>query len=66
MMNLNPPPTQKELEDMYGAFANHIDRVEFLNNQGWYNNWAHYLIGLRRAYQNRFLAEAYNEHSVGP
>lgn len=62
-MNISPPPTPKEMEDLRSAIRNHIDRVEFINNEVWYNSWGAYLIGLRRGYQKRFLSETYNEHS---
>lgn len=63
-MNLNPPPTPKEIDDLRDSIRHNIDRVDFINNEVWFNTWGAYLIGLRRAYQQRFLSEAYNEHST--
>jgi hypothetical protein len=63
-MNLNPPPTPKELQDLRVAIRDNITWVEFINNEVWFNTWGSYLIGLRRGYQKRFLSEAYNEHSA--
>jgi len=62
-MILKEPPTPKELADLRAAIRHNIPEPDFLNNQGWYETWFHYLIGLRRGYQNRWLTEAYNEHS---
>jgi hypothetical protein len=62
-MIVDPPPTQQELLDLRKAVRSNISEVEFMNNQGWYETWFHYLIGLRRGYQSRFLTEAYNEQS---
>jgi hypothetical protein len=62
-MILQHPPTNKELEDLRAAIRANIPQAEFVNNQGWYETWFHYLIGLRRGYQNRWLTEAYNEQS---
>jgi len=62
-MKVDPPPTRQELDDLRKAIRHNIEETDFLNNQGWYENWFHYLIGLRRSYQRRFLTEAYNEQS---
>lgn len=51
------------MQDLQVAIRNNIDRVEFINNEVFYNTWGAYLIGLRRAYQTKWLSEAYNEHS---
>lgn len=63
-MNITPPPTQKEIDDLRDSIRHNIDRVQFINEEVWFNTWGAYLIGLRRAYQTRWLSEAYNEHST--
>lgn len=65
MKDLNPPVTVKELQDLKAAIREHITQEEFVANQEWFERWGTYLIGLRRAYQKRFYAEAYNERSPG-
>lgn len=62
-VNIDPPPTDKEMDDLRASIRNNIDRVQFINEEVWFNTWGAYLIGLRRAYQKRFLSETYNEHS---
>ena len=62
-MKVDPPPTRQEIDDLRKAIRAHIPEAEFVNNQGWYETWFHYLVGLRRGYQQRWLTEAYNEHS---
>jgi hypothetical protein len=62
-MRLTDPPTQQEIADLNAALRNNIPQAEYMSNKVWFGHWAHYLIGLRRGYQKRFISEAYNEHS---
>jgi len=62
-MKLVNPPTPKEIADLNAAIRNNIPQAEYMSNEVWFGLWSQHLIGLRRAYQKRFLSEAYNEHS---
>jgi hypothetical protein len=62
-MKVSPPPSPKELEDINAAIRHNIPEAEYLSNEVWFGLWAQHLIGLRRAYNKRWLSNSYNEHS---
>ena len=61
-VTLIPPATEQEILDLKLSFRNNIPKNEY---EDWFVLWGMRLIALRRANQQRFITEAYNEHSSG-
>jgi hypothetical protein len=59
---LIPPATPKEIADLRAAFHNNILERDY---QDWFALWGMRLISIRRAKQQEFITDAYNEQSSG-
>jgi hypothetical protein len=62
-ITLVPPATLLEIDNLRLAFRSNIPESEY---DDWFIMWGMRLIALRRANQQRFITEAYNEQSSSP